>query len=92
MMGVGMDLKTEHERYLAEKHVGGPVFVTDYPAALKAFYMRLNDDTEPDRTTVAGMDLLVPAIGELVGGSVREDRLDVRLDCLWMRMLLDDGH
>ncbi|EQC29959.1 asparaginyl-tRNA synthetase [Saprolegnia diclina VS20] len=73
----GMDLKTEHERYLAEKHVGGPVFVTDYPAALKAFYMRLNDDTEPDRATVAGMDLLVPAIGELVGGSVREDRLDV---------------
>ncbi|OQR89461.1 asparaginyl-tRNA synthetase [Achlya hypogyna] len=73
----GIDLKTEHERYLAEKYVGGPVFVTDYPAALKAFYMRLNDDTAPERATVAGMDLLVPTVGELVGGSVREERLDV---------------
>ncbi|CAK5045255.1 unnamed protein product [Aphanomyces euteiches] len=74
----GMDLKTEHERYLAEKHVGGPVFVTDYPAALKAFYMRENDSNDgPERTTVAAMDLLVPGIGELVGGSVREERLEI---------------
>ncbi|ETW06341.1 asparagine-tRNA ligase, variant [Aphanomyces invadans] len=73
----GMDLKTEHERYLAEKHVGGPVFVTDYPAALKAFYMRQNDVDDPARATVAGMDLLVPTVGELVGGSVREERLHV---------------
>ncbi|KAF0699012.1 Aste57867_10395 [Aphanomyces stellatus] len=76
----GMDLKTEHERYLAEKHVGGPVFVTDYPAALKAFYMRQNDVENPDRVTVAGMDLLVPSVGELVGGSVREERLEVLLE------------
>ncbi|ETV66198.1 asparagine-tRNA ligase [Aphanomyces astaci] len=73
----GIDLKTEHERYLAETYVGGPVFVTDYPAALKAFYMRQNDVADPDRATVAGMDLLVPAVGELVGGSVREERLEV---------------
>ncbi|RHY64995.1 hypothetical protein DYB38_009766, partial [Aphanomyces astaci] len=72
-----IDLKTEHERYLAETYVGGPVFVTDYPAALKAFYMRQNDVADPDRATVAGMDLLVPAVGELVGGSVREERLEV---------------
>ncbi|RHY29339.1 hypothetical protein DYB32_005225 [Aphanomyces invadans] len=78
----GMDLKTEHERYLAEKHVGGPVFVTDYPAALKAFYMRQNDVDDPARATVAGMDLLVPTVGELVGGSVREERLHVRKDVL----------
>ncbi|OQR81472.1 asparaginyl-tRNA synthetase [Thraustotheca clavata] len=73
----GMDLKTEHERYLAEQYVNGPVFVTDYPAALKAFYMRLNENEPEDRQTVAGMDLLVPTVGELVGGSVREDRLEV---------------
>lgn len=73
----GMDLQTEHERYLAEKYVGGPVFVTDYPDAIKAFYMRKNDPDELGRETVAGMDLLVPKIGELVGGSVREERFDV---------------
>ena len=69
----GMDLQTEHERYLTEEHFQRPVFVTDYPAAIKAFYMRLNDDGK----TVAAMDCLVPGIGEIVGGSQREERLDV---------------
>ena len=69
----GMDLNTEHERYLCEKVVEGPVFLTDYPAEIKAFYMRLNDDGK----TVAACDLLVPGVGELVGGSQREERLDV---------------
>ncbi|OWZ23857.1 Asparagine-tRNA ligase [Phytophthora megakarya] len=73
----GMDLQTEHERFLAEKYVGGPVFVTDYPADIKAFYMRKNSPDSQDRETVAGMDLLVPKIGELVGGSVREERFEV---------------
>ncbi|WP_432821830.1 asparagine--tRNA ligase [Trichloromonas sp.] len=71
----GCDLQSEHERYLTEQVVGGPVFVTDYPAAIKAFYMRLNDDGR----TVAAMDLLVPRVGEIIGGSQREDRLDVLL-------------
>jgi len=69
----GCDLQTEHERYLTEKHFGRPVFVTDYPKKIKAFYMRLNDDG----LTVAAADMLVPGIGELVGGSQREERLDV---------------
>ena len=69
----GMDLQTEHERYISEKVFKGPVFVTDYPKEIKAFYMRLNDDEK----TVAAMDLLVPGIGELIGGSQREERLDV---------------
>ncbi|MEA4898786.1 MAG: asparagine--tRNA ligase [Christensenellaceae bacterium] len=69
----GCDLQTEHERYLSERHFGRPVFVTDYPKAIKAFYMRLNDDGK----TVAAADLLVPGVGELCGGSQREDRLDV---------------
>ena len=69
----GQDLQTEHERFLTEEHVKGPVAVYDYPKNLKAFYMRLNDDQE----TVAAMDLLVPRIGELIGGSQREERLDV---------------
>ncbi len=69
----GCDLQTEHERYLTEQVVGRPVFVTDYPAALKAFYMRLSDDGR----TVAAMDLLTPGTGELIGGSQREERLDV---------------
>ncbi|GMF60501.1 unnamed protein product [Phytophthora fragariaefolia] len=73
----GMDLQTEHERFLAEKYVGGPVFVTDYPADIKAFYMRKNAPDEQNCETVAGMDLLVPKIGELVGGSVREERFEV---------------
>jgi asparaginyl-tRNA synthetase len=69
----GCDLQSEHERYLTEQIVGGPLFVTDYPAGIKAFYMRQNDD---DRT-VAAMDLLVPKVGEIIGGSQREERLDI---------------
>lgn len=69
----GIDLQTEHERYLTEEHFRCPTFVTDYPAAIKAFYMRLNDDGR----TVAAMDCLVPGIGEIVGGSQREERLEV---------------
>ena len=69
----GCDLQTEHERYLTEKHFGAPVFVTDYPAAIKAFYMRMNDDGK----TVAAADCLVPGVGEIIGGSQREERLDV---------------
>jgi asparaginyl-tRNA synthetase len=69
----GTDLQTEHERYLSERHFKKPVIVTDYPASIKAFYMRANDDNE----TVAAMDLLVPRIGELIGGSQREERLDL---------------
>ncbi|CCO24086.1 asparagine--tRNA ligase [Maridesulfovibrio hydrothermalis] len=69
----GHDLQTEHERYLTEKHFKKPVIVYDYPREIKPFYMRVNDDDK----TVAAMDLLVPRIGELVGGSQREERLDV---------------
>ncbi|WP_026894534.1 asparagine--tRNA ligase [Clostridiisalibacter paucivorans] len=69
----GCDLQTEHERYITEKIYKKPVFVTDYPKEIKAFYMRLNDDNK----TVAAMDLLVPGVGEIIGGSQREERLDV---------------
>ncbi len=69
----GTDLQTEHERYLAEEHFKHPVIVYDYPKEIKAFYMRLNDDN----ATVAAMDVLVPRIGELIGGSQREERLNV---------------
>jgi len=69
----GIDLQSEHERYLTEKHVGKPLVVMNYPKDIKAFYMRLNDD---DRT-VAAMDVLAPGIGEIIGGSQREERLDV---------------
>ena len=69
----GMDLASEHERYLAETHVGRPVVVMNYPRGIKAFYMRLNDDDK----TVAAMDVLAPGIGEIIGGSQREERLDV---------------
>ncbi|MDG5468764.1 asparagine--tRNA ligase [Deltaproteobacteria bacterium IMCC39524] len=69
----GCDLQSEHERYLTEKIVDGPLFVTDYPKGIKAFYMRNNDDGR----TVAAMDLLVPKVGEIIGGSQREERLDV---------------
>lgn len=68
----GADLQTEHERYLTEQIFKKPVFVTDYPKEIKAFYMRLNDDQK----TVAAMDLLVPGVGEIIGGSQREERLD----------------
>ena len=79
----GMDLQTEHERYLTEEVFKKPVFVTDYPKDIKAFYMRMNDDGK----TVAASDLLVPGIGEIIGGSQREERLDVldqRMDELGM--------
>ena len=69
----GCDLQTEHERYLTEQHFKRPVFVTDYPKDIKAFYMRLNDDGK----TVAAADCLVPGIGEIIGGSQREERLDL---------------
>ncbi len=69
----GCDLQTEHERYLTEKLFGRPVFVTDYPKEIKAFYMKLNEDNK----TVAAMDCLVPGIGEIIGGSQREDKLEV---------------
>jgi len=69
----GIDLQTEHERYITDEVVKGPVFVTDYPKEIKAFYMRLNDDQK----TVAATDLLVPGIGEIVGGSQREERLEI---------------
>jgi asparaginyl-tRNA synthetase len=69
----GADLQTEHERYLTEKHFKKPVFVTNYPKEIKAFYMKLNDDDK----TVAAMDLLVPGVGEIIGGSQREERYDV---------------
>lgn len=69
----GCDLQTEHERYITEKIFKKPVFVIDYPKEIKSFYMRLNDDNK----TVAAMDLLVPGVGEIIGGSQREERLDV---------------
>ncbi|MCK6474384.1 MAG: asparagine--tRNA ligase [Planctomycetes bacterium] len=69
----GMDLQSEHERYLTEQHVGRPVVVMNYPKEIKAFYMRLNDDGK----TVAAMDVLAPGIGEIIGGAQREERLDV---------------
>lgn len=69
----GTDLQSEHERYLAEEHVGAPVILQNYPKDIKAFYMRLNDDGK----TVAAMDVLAPGIGEIIGGSQREERLDV---------------
>lgn len=79
----GSDLSTEHERYLTEKVYNGPVFVTDWPKEIKSFYMRQNDDGK----TVAAMDMLVPGVGELVGGSQREeryDRLKRRMEELYM--------
>ncbi|MFN7628612.1 MAG: amino acid--tRNA ligase-related protein, partial [Pirellula sp.] len=69
----GVDLQSEHERYLTEKHVQGPVILYNYPKDIKSFYMRLNDDGK----TVAAMDVLVPGVGEIIGGSQREERLDV---------------
>ncbi len=71
----GCDLQTEHERYLTEEVYKKPVFVTDYPKEIKAFYMRMNDDNK----TVAAVDLLVPGVGEIIGGSQREERLDMLL-------------
>jgi asparaginyl-tRNA synthetase len=68
-----MDLQSEHERWLTEEHIGRPVVVMNYPKDIKAFYMRMNDDGN----TVAAMDVLAPGIGEIIGGSQREERLDV---------------
>jgi asparaginyl-tRNA synthetase len=72
----GIDMQSEHERYLVEKHFKKPVIVTNYPAAIKAFYMRLDDGCEAGKETVAAMDILAPGIGEIVGGSQREERLE----------------
>lgn len=72
----GIDLQTEHERYLAEVHFNKPVFVTDYPREIKSFYMKLNEDQK----TVRAMDLLAPGIGEIIGGSQREDNLEILLE------------
>ena len=83
----GHDLQTEHERYLTEKHVGRPVVVMNYPEKIKAFYMRLNDDGR----TVAAMDVLAPGIGEIIGGSQREERLDY-LDRRMLQFKLDPQH
>ena len=80
----GIDLQTEHERYLSEKVFNGPVFVTDYPKDIKAFYMKLNDDGK----TVRAMDLLVPGVGELIGGSQREDDFE-KLKKRMQEMYLD---
>ena len=84
----GRDLQSEHERYLTEKRLRRPVVVTDYPREIKAFYMRLNDDGR----TVRAMDVLVPRIGEIIGGSQREDRLDVLLDRLKQSGLDQDSY
>ena len=83
----GLDLQTEHERWLTEVHVGRPVVVMNYPEQIKAFYMRLNDDGK----TVAAMDVLAPGIGEIIGGSQREERLDV-LDKRMAQFGLDGEH
>jgi len=83
----GIDLQTEHERFLCEEHVGRPVVVMNYPEAIKAFYMRSNDDGK----TVAAMDILAPGIGEIIGGSQREERLDV-LDARMKKMGLVPEH
>ena len=69
----GVDLQSEHERYLVEKHFKKPVIIFDYPSKIKAFYMRMNEDGK----TVKAMDILFPGIGEIVGGSQREERLDI---------------
>jgi asparaginyl-tRNA synthetase len=83
----GMDLQSEHERYLTEQHAKKPVIVMNYPKGIKAFYMRLNDDGR----TVAAMDVLAPGIGEIIGGSQREERLDV-LDARMAEFGLDKNH
>ena len=86
-IGWGEALQSEHERFLSEEHIKGPVFVTDYPREQKAFYMRRSDD----KKTVAATDLLVPRIGEILGGSQREERLDVLMDEMLVRGI-DPSH
>jgi asparaginyl-tRNA synthetase len=83
----GMDLQSEHERYVTEQHAGRPVILMNYPKEIKAFYMRVNDDGK----TVAAMDVLAPGIGEIIGGSQREERLDV-LDARMTGAKLDKEH
>lgn len=84
----GEGLQTEHERYLAEEHVKGPVTIYNYPRAIKPFYMRQNDDGR----TAAAMDLLVPGIGEIIGGSQREERLEVLTDAMRAQGLDEEGY
>jgi asparaginyl-tRNA synthetase len=84
----GVDLQSEHERFLAEKHIGKPIIVTDYPASIKAFYMYRNDDEK----TVRAMDVLVPKVGEIIGGSQREHRLDVLSDRLTDQGLREENY
>lgn len=83
----GDDLSSEHERYLAEVYCQGPVFVTDYPASIKPFYMRQNDDGK----TVGAVDLLVPGVGEIVGGSAREERVDLLEAAMRSHGVLESG-
>jgi asparaginyl-tRNA synthetase len=82
----GADLQSEHERYLVEKHFKKPVILTDYPADIKSFYMRMNEPDEQGRRTVRAMDILFPGIGEMVGGSQREERLD------YLQKRMDEMH
>lgn len=84
----GTDLQTEHEKYLTEQVFEKPVFVTNYPKEIKAFYMRMNDDGK----TVAAVDLLVPGIGEIIGGSQREERMDVLLQRMKDFGLTEDNY
>lgn len=84
----GVDLQAEHERYITEKHVQGPVILYNYPKEIKSFYMRLNDDGK----TVAAMDVLVPGVGEIIGGSQRDERLDVLTDRMVQSGLKPDDY
>jgi asparaginyl-tRNA synthetase len=84
----GLDLQTEHERYLTETHFGSPVIIKNYPADIKAFYMRMNEDGK----TVAALDVLAPGIGEIIGGSQREERLDVLVGRLQAQGLNPDSY
>ncbi|QEF97386.1 Asparagine--tRNA ligase [Stieleria maiorica] len=84
----GSDLQAEHERYLTEQHVGGPLILTDYPSTIKPFYMRVSDDEK----TVAAMDVLVPGVGEIIGGSQREERLDVLRKRMAAQSLSEDDY
>jgi asparaginyl-tRNA synthetase len=88
----GVDLQTEHERFLTEETFKRPVIITDYPASIKPFYMHVNDDTEPGRETVRAMDVLVPKIGEIIGGAQREERLDVLLGRMAAQDLSDEDY
>ena len=87
-MSWGSDLQSEHERYLTEEVFKKPVVVTDYPAGIKAFYMRLNEDGQ----TVRAMDVLAPRIGEIIGGSQREERHDVLLEKIRAKGLPEEGY